>query len=104
MGHPRKCWGNPKWLNMTNTRTHPRDTHTDAGSSENDARKHNTHTHTMTRAQVAWPSKWVNIAGLLVVGLGAGMQLLQLAPRVLRDIAADNIVPILYVCVCGLLT
>lgn len=34
----------------------------------------------------AWPSKWVAIAGLLVVGLGAGMQLLAIAPGVLRDI------------------
>jgi cytochrome c biogenesis factor len=52
-------------------------------------------TNTLLFCDCAWPNRWVAIAGLLVVGIGAGMQLLAIAPGVLRDIAADSIVPLL---------
>ncbi|GFR73160.1 solute carrier family 12 member [Elysia marginata] len=42
---------------------------------------------------MAWPSKWVVLAGTLTATIGAGLQALAGGPRLLQAIAEDNIIP-----------
>ncbi|XP_048576392.1 solute carrier family 12 member 6 isoform X1 [Nematostella vectensis] len=46
-------------------------------------------------ANIAWPTKWVILIGSLLSTIGAGMQSLTGAPRLLQAIARDNIIPFL---------
>eukprot|EP01135_Chromosphaera_perkinsii_P010877 Nk52_evm4s2273 gene=Nk52_evmTU4s2273 len=46
-------------------------------------------------AELAWPNKWVTMIGVLLVGIGSGLQCLVVAPTILQSIAADGIIPIL---------
>jgi potassium/chloride transporter 4/5/6 len=46
-------------------------------------------------AQFAWPSQWVILIGAFLATLGAGLQSLTSAPRLLHAVASDEIVPFL---------
>ncbi|XP_028392858.1 solute carrier family 12 member 6-like [Dendronephthya gigantea] len=46
-------------------------------------------------AEIAWPSKWVILIGALLSTIGAGMQSLTGAPRLLQAISRDNLIPFL---------
>uniref|UniRef100_H2Z9M5 Solute carrier family 12 member 6 n=1 Tax=Ciona savignyi TaxID=51511 RepID=H2Z9M5_CIOSA len=46
---------------------------------------------------IAWPSKWVVLIGAFLSTVGAGLQSLTGAPRLLQAIAKDNIIPFLKV-------
>ncbi|KAA0199699.1 hypothetical protein HAZT_HAZT011394 [Hyalella azteca] len=46
-------------------------------------------------ASIAWPNKWVILIGSLLSTIGAGMQSLTGAPRLLQAIAKDGIIPVL---------
>lgn len=46
-------------------------------------------------ANIAWPNEWVILIGSLLSTLGAGLQSLTGAPRLLQAIAKDGIVPFL---------
>ncbi|CAG0882391.1 unnamed protein product [Cyprideis torosa] len=46
-------------------------------------------------ANLAWPSEWVILIGSLLSTIGAGMQSLTGAPRLLQAIAKDEIIPFL---------
>lgn len=46
-------------------------------------------------AQFAWPSQWVILIGSFLATLGAGLQSLTSAPRLLHAVASDNIIPFL---------
>ena len=46
---------------------------------------------------LAWPSKWVVLIGAFLSTIGAGLQSLTGAPRLLQAIAKDNVIPFLKV-------
>nr|XP_009861591.1 potassium-chloride cotransporter isoform X1 [Ciona intestinalis] len=46
---------------------------------------------------IAWPTKWVVLIGAFLSTVGAGLQSLTGAPRLLQAIAKDNIIPFLKV-------
>lgn len=46
---------------------------------------------------LAWPSPWVIVIGSFFSTVGAGLQSLTGAPRLLQAIAKDNIIPFLRV-------
>lgn len=46
-------------------------------------------------ANMAWPNQWVILVGSFLSTLGAGLQSLTGAPRLLQAIAKDNIIPFL---------
>ena len=46
---------------------------------------------------LAWPSEWVILIGAFLSTVGAGLQSLTGAPRLLQAIAKDNIIPFLAV-------
>ena len=46
---------------------------------------------------MAWPSEWVVLIGSFLSTVGAGLQSLTGAPRLLQAIAKDNIIPFLSV-------
>uniref|UniRef100_A0A646QE31 Solute carrier family 12 member 6 n=1 Tax=Hemiscolopendra marginata TaxID=943146 RepID=A0A646QE31_9MYRI len=46
-------------------------------------------------ANLAWPNEWVILIGAFLSTLGAGLQSLTGAPRLLQAIAKDNIIPFL---------
>lgn len=46
-------------------------------------------------AEVAWPSSWLILIGALLSTVGAGLQSLTGAPRLLQAIAQDNLLPFL---------
>ena len=46
-------------------------------------------------ASIAWPNPWVILIGSLLSTIGAGLQSLTGAPRLLQAIAKDNIIPFL---------
>eukprot|EP00118_Oscarella_pearsei_P002328 m.10248 g.10248 ORF g.10248 m.10248 type:complete len:1083 (+) comp22073_c0_seq3:74-3322(+) len=47
--------------------------------------------------ELAWPSRWVIYIGAFLSTIGAGLQSLTGAPRLLQAIARDNLIPILSV-------
>ncbi|XP_067651390.1 solute carrier family 12 member 6-like [Haliotis asinina] len=47
-------------------------------------------------AQLAWPTRWVIIIGSFQSTVGAGLQALTGAPRLLQAIAKDNVIPFLH--------
>eukprot|EP01137_Pigoraptor_chileana_P021003 Opistho-2@84147 len=47
----------------------------------------------LSMREIAWPSKYVVVAGMLLVGIGAAMQLQSTAPGILRAMAKDAIIP-----------
>ncbi|GMT23547.1 hypothetical protein PFISCL1PPCAC_14844, partial [Pristionchus fissidentatus] len=49
----------------------------------------------LTMAQIAWPSPQLIVFGSLAATLGAGLQSLTGAPRLLQAIAADDVIPFL---------
>lgn len=49
----------------------------------------------LTVALLAWPSKWVILIGSLFSTIGAGLQSLTGAPRLLQAIANDNLLSFL---------
>lgn len=52
---------------------------------------------------LSWPSPWVIVIGSFFSTVGAGLQSLTGAPRLLQAIAKDNIIPFLRVGQCTLL-
>lgn len=46
-------------------------------------------------ANIAWPNQWVILIGSFLSTLGAGLQSLTGAPRLLQAIARDEIIPFL---------
>ena len=46
---------------------------------------------------LAWPSKWIVLIGAFLSTIGAGLQSLVGAPRLLQAIAKDGIIPFLKV-------
>lgn len=46
-------------------------------------------------AKLAWPHPWVILVGAFCSTLGAALQCLTSAPRLLQAIARDNIIPFL---------
>lgn len=46
-------------------------------------------------ANIAWPNEWVILIGSLLSTIGAGLQSLTGAPRLLQAIARDEIIPVL---------
>lgn len=44
-------------------------------------------------ANIAWPNQWVILIGSFLSTLGAGLQSLTGAPRLLQAIARDEIIP-----------
>lgn len=46
-------------------------------------------------ANIAWPNEWVILIGSFLSTLGAGLQSLTGAPRLLQAIAKDGIIPFL---------
>lgn len=46
-------------------------------------------------ANIAWPNEWTILIGSFSAALGAGMQSLTGAPRLLQAIAKDRIIPVL---------
>ena len=46
---------------------------------------------------ISWPNKWVVLVGAFLSTIGAGLQSLTGAPRLLQAIAKDDIIPILKV-------
>ncbi|XP_065915947.1 solute carrier family 12 member 4-like isoform X4 [Dysidea avara] len=46
-------------------------------------------------AELAWPTKWLILLGALLSTVGAGLQSLTGAPRLLQAIARDNLIPFL---------
>lgn len=46
-------------------------------------------------ANIAWPNQWVILVGSFLSTLGAGLQSLTGAPRLLQAIAKDEIIPFL---------
>lgn len=46
----------------------------------------------LTVSRLAWPSRWVILIGALFSTLGAGLQALTGAPRLLQAIAKDNLI------------
>ncbi|KAJ3385796.1 hypothetical protein HDU92_002848 [Lobulomyces angularis] len=48
-------------------------------------------------SSVAWPSPWVTLIGCVFASLGAALQCLVSAPRLVQAVAQDNIIPILQV-------
>jgi potassium/chloride transporter 4/5/6 len=46
-------------------------------------------------ANIAWPNQWVILIGSFLSTLGAGLQSLTGAPRLLQAIAKDGIIPFL---------
>lgn len=51
----------------------------------------------MVVSLLAWPSKWVILIGAFLSTVGAGLQSLTGAPRLLQAIAKDSVIPILAV-------
>ncbi|XP_019629349.1 PREDICTED: solute carrier family 12 member 4-like isoform X3 [Branchiostoma belcheri] len=49
----------------------------------------------MLAAQVCWPNEWVVLIGSFLSTVGAGLQSLTGAPRLLQAIAKDNVIPLL---------
>uniref|UniRef100_A0AC34QEQ7 Solute carrier family 12 member 6 n=1 Tax=Panagrolaimus sp. JU765 TaxID=591449 RepID=A0AC34QEQ7_9BILA len=49
----------------------------------------------MVVAELAWPSKWVLLAGSFLSTFGAALQCLCSAPRLLQGIAKDDVIPVL---------
>ena len=49
----------------------------------------------MVVANIAWPNEWVILIGSFLSTIGAGLQSLTGAPRLLQAIARDNIIPFL---------
>ncbi|XP_076470476.1 solute carrier family 12 member 4-like [Babylonia areolata] len=50
----------------------------------------------LVMSQLSWPSPWVILVGALMSTVGAGLQALAAAPRLLQAIAKDNVFPILH--------
>jgi len=48
-------------------------------------------------SNMAWPNKWIILIGSLLSTIGAGLQSLTGAPRLLQAIANDNVIPFLHV-------
>jgi potassium/chloride transporter 4/5/6 len=46
-------------------------------------------------ANIAWPNEWVILIGSFLSTIGAGLQSLTGAPRLLQAIARDGIIPVL---------
>lgn len=46
-------------------------------------------------ANMAWPNEWVILIGSFLSTLGAGLQSLTGAPRLLQAIARDDVIPFL---------
>ncbi|KAB7493728.1 Solute carrier family 12 member 6 [Armadillidium nasatum] len=46
-------------------------------------------------ASIAWPNEWVILIGSLLSTIGAGLQSLTGAPRLMQAIASDNLIPCL---------
>lgn len=46
-------------------------------------------------ANMAWPNEWVILIGSFLSTLGAGLQSLTGAPRLLQAIAKDDVIPLL---------
>lgn len=46
-------------------------------------------------ANMAWPNEWVILIGSFLSTLGAGLQSLTGAPRLLQAIAKDDVIPFL---------
>lgn len=46
-------------------------------------------------ASIAWPNEWVLLIGSLLSTVGAGLQSLTGAPRLMQAIASDNLIPCL---------
>ncbi len=46
-------------------------------------------------AELAWPNPWVIMIGAFLSTLGAGLQSLTSAPRLLQAIAKDDLIPFL---------
>lgn len=46
-------------------------------------------------ANIAWPNEWVILIGSFLSTIGAGLQSLTGAPRLLQAIARDDIIPVL---------
>ena len=46
-------------------------------------------------ASICWPNEWVMLIGSLLSTIGAGLQSLTGAPRLLQAIASDNLIPML---------
>lgn len=46
-------------------------------------------------ANIAWPNEWVILIGSFLSTLGAGLQSLTGAPRLLQAIAKDDVIPFL---------
>ncbi|KAK3746404.1 hypothetical protein QZH41_018221 [Actinostola sp. cb2023] len=55
----------------------------------------------MVVANIAWPTKWVILIGSFLSTVGAGMQSLTGAPRLLQAISRDNIIPFLNIFAVG---
>ena len=51
--------------------------------------------HRLVLAEVAWPSPWIVLIGALLSCIGAGLQSLTGAPRLLQAIAQDSLLPFL---------
>eukprot|EP00039_Didymoeca_costata_P006209 m.88294 g.88294 ORF g.88294 m.88294 type:complete len:942 (+) comp13158_c0_seq1:178-3003(+) len=51
----------------------------------------------LVMAEASWPSQWIVFVGALLSCIGAGLQSLTGAPRLLRAIAQDDLLPILRV-------
>lgn len=49
----------------------------------------------MVVANIAWPNEWVILIGSFLSTLGAGLQSLTGAPRLLQAIAKDDVIPFL---------
>lgn len=49
----------------------------------------------MVVANIAWPNEWVILVGSFLSTLGAGLQSLTGAPRLLQAIARDDVIPFL---------
>jgi len=46
-------------------------------------------------ANIAWPNQWVILIGSFLSTIGAGLQSMTGAPRLLQAIARDGIIPVL---------
>ncbi|KAL8569207.1 hypothetical protein ACOMHN_051887 [Nucella lapillus] len=49
----------------------------------------------LVMSQLSWPNPWVILIGALMSTIGAGLQALTAAPRLLQAIARDNVFPVL---------
>ena len=47
----------------------------------------------LMNASITWPKPWVMLYGAFLSSIGAGLQSLTGAPRLLQSIAADDVIP-----------